>query len=125
MSRFRGNLLKALHRHVFNIMPIRLLCFKPHATKLQITLIERSEIYAQIVLSMESSINYADEYKEITYIYDKFYNDIATGGPGAEELLFRPLILKYSKYAILSHTWLQGSSGEVTYGDWNRGEFDI
>jgi hypothetical protein len=125
MSRFRGKLLKALHRHVFNIMPIRLLCFKPHATKLQITLIERSEIYSQIVLKMESSINYADEYKEITYIHDKFYYDIATGGPGAEDSLFRPLILKYCKYAILSHTWLQGSSGEVTYGDWNRGEFDI
>ncbi|KAF9474750.1 hypothetical protein BDN70DRAFT_959519 [Pholiota conissans] len=34
------------------------------------------------------------------------------------------LITKHTRYAILSHTWIHGSPGEVTYSDWIAGEFD-
>ncbi|KAF9482100.1 hypothetical protein BDN70DRAFT_802287, partial [Pholiota conissans] len=39
-----------------------------------------------------------------------------------EEAISR-LLPKYVGYAILSHTWLRTSPGEVTYGDWNKGLF--
>jgi hypothetical protein len=87
-------------------MPIRLLCFKPDASKLRITLLERSEIYAHIASNVKNSFDFSELSSERV----------------EDPKLVKDFIRKYSRYAILSHTWLRGSS-EVTYGDWIRGEF--
>ncbi|KAF8196401.1 hypothetical protein BJ912DRAFT_1081429, partial [Pholiota molesta] len=89
-------------------MPIRLLCFKPIRSKLQITLIERGEIFAHIVHG-----------NDFPSVFDKI-----AAGLASEQMVLDSLIAKYARYAILSHTWLRGNSREVTYGDWIRREFD-
>ncbi|KAF8173904.1 hypothetical protein BJ912DRAFT_1147675 [Pholiota molesta] len=60
--------LMALRHRVFNKMPIRLLFFKPHDTTLQITLLERSEIYALLAPRLQSEFN-----------EDTFVSEIETG----------------------------------------------
>ncbi|KAF9474735.1 hypothetical protein BDN70DRAFT_764562, partial [Pholiota conissans] len=35
------------------------------------------------------------------------------------------LLKKYAGYAILSHTWLRSSPGEITYDAWNSGIVDL
>ncbi|KAF8196416.1 hypothetical protein BJ912DRAFT_955073 [Pholiota molesta] len=112
--------LKALREHVFNAMPIRLLHFKPHHSKLQITLIERGEIYACIASELQRRINIAD----VSRIISRLEKDKLLPKQRAEEAAIAQIIREYSRYAILSHTWLRGAAGEVTYGDWNGGEFD-
>ncbi|KAF8182571.1 hypothetical protein BJ912DRAFT_978235 [Pholiota molesta] len=112
--------LKALREHVFNAMPIRLLYFKPHHSKLQITLIERGEIYAHIASELQRRINVADVSRKIS----RLEKDKLLPKQRAEDAAIAQIISEYSRYAILSHTWLRGAAGEVTYGDWNGGDFD-
>ncbi|KAF8196403.1 hypothetical protein BJ912DRAFT_110138 [Pholiota molesta] len=116
-SQFLQNLLEALREHVFNIMPIRLLCFTPQASKLRIRLIERGEIYSHIESHLDNNIDFADVFHEITRL------ELASERK-AEEKVIKQLIKRYSRYAILSHTWLREAPGEITYGSWNQGEFD-
>ncbi|KAF9472104.1 hypothetical protein BDN70DRAFT_887386 [Pholiota conissans] len=109
---FHEMVLRELQNHVFNRMPIRLLRFEPVGSRLQISLIERGTIYAHLVRVMEANMSQPDyclEEYEVPETYDE-----ATAR----------LIGKYAGYAILSHTWLRGSPGEVTYDDWNAGLFD-
>ncbi|KAF8182560.1 hypothetical protein BJ912DRAFT_881843, partial [Pholiota molesta] len=143
-SSFIDKALNALREHVFNTMPIRLLCFKPVRSKFQITLIERGEIFAHIASTLVHGIDFIRVSEEIA---DKeralriqvthrkqFYstdatqttnaNAIDSGSEEAEQMVLEHLIHKHAGYAILSHTWLRGNSREVTYGDWIRSEFD-
>lgn len=59
------------------------------------------------------------EVSQTTSIYERSHSS-----ERAEQIALEKLISKYSRYAILSHTWLRGSAREVTYGDWIRGEID-
>jgi hypothetical protein len=89
----------SLQQHVFNNMPIRLLCFKSDGPHFQISLIERAEILAHLVAKMEAE-------------------------PQARRSA--PLFIqKSAQYAILSHTWLHEAPGEVTYDDWHKGNFTV
>ncbi|KAF8196472.1 hypothetical protein BJ912DRAFT_111768 [Pholiota molesta] len=109
----------ALRHRVFNKMPIRLLFFKPHDTTLQITLLERSEIYALLAPRLQSEFN-----------EDTFVSEIETGikpwmtEAEAELEAIEGCVSKYTRYAILSHTWIREAPGEVTYADWRRGGLD-
>ncbi|KAF8196399.1 hypothetical protein BJ912DRAFT_1040032 [Pholiota molesta] len=114
--------LHALREHVFNTMPIRLLRFKPDGSKLQITLIERGEIYAHIASNLVRSTNFLQLYREIGR--KRLEHRRLSRRPVDEAELMKLSIGKYCKYAILSHTWLRGELREVTYEDWIRGEFD-
>ncbi|KAF8196411.1 hypothetical protein BJ912DRAFT_110456 [Pholiota molesta] len=138
-SHFIDKALNALREHVFNTMPIRLLCFKPARSKLRLTLIERGEIYDHIasklvrgIDSLRVSVNGESE-QDLREILHSWYpsedaaqtaNAIDSGAEEAERMVLEGLIKNYSGYAILSHTWLRGDSREVTYGDWIRSEFD-
>jgi hypothetical protein len=112
-------------------MPIRLLCFKPARSKLQITLIERGEIYAHIASqlirrmgSLRESGGGKDEKDLRELILDSW--SPSEDAVQTDHLITVPdwFISPFCRYAILSHTWLRGNSREVSYGDWIRREFD-
>jgi hypothetical protein len=78
-------------------MPIRLLFCEPYDTKLNISLLERAEIYS--------------------YLASKLQADYSNG------LNLQSWNENQATYAILSHTWNQ-TLGEFTYCDWQMGSFD-
>ncbi|KAF9474963.1 hypothetical protein BDN70DRAFT_884288 [Pholiota conissans] len=90
--------LANLRAKVFNEMPIRLLSFQKYGSQLNITLMDRPQIYAFLetkLLEREGNQNRASEASSI------------------------------AEYAILSHTWIRSASAEVSYNDWQKGSFDL
>ncbi|KAF9474724.1 hypothetical protein BDN70DRAFT_915217 [Pholiota conissans] len=103
--------LRGLREHVFNRMPIRLLCFIPKASHLEISLIERGAIYAHLVSIMQANIH-------------KLGLDDQDWIPENNPQKVKLVVKTVCQYAILSHTWLREAPGEITYGDWNDQNFD-
>jgi hypothetical protein len=131
-SRFIDKALNALRERVFNTMPIRLLCFqKPAHSKLQITLIEHGEIYAhvesklvKVIGSLRESGGGEDEKDLRELILDSWSPSEDAAQTDHLNTMLDWFISPFCRYTILSHTWLRGEYREVTYGDWNRREFD-
>lgn len=93
-------------------MPIRLLCFKPHGESgFQIYLLERGAVYAHLVSMLQGKMH-SKEFLPKTN---------RRGTIETDQHIIKRLIPKYAQYAILSHTWLRSTSGEVTYNDFNTG----
>ncbi|KAF9475870.1 hypothetical protein BDN70DRAFT_996095 [Pholiota conissans] len=107
----RETVLRCLREHVFNKMPIRLLCFIPKASHLEISLIERGAIYAHLVSIMQANIH--------TFGLDD-QDQIPENDTRKVDLAVQTV----GRYAILSHTWLREVPGEITYGDWHNKHFD-
>ncbi|KAF9470415.1 hypothetical protein BDN70DRAFT_889076, partial [Pholiota conissans] len=103
------DVLTSLREHVFNRLPIRLLSFRKSDldnSKLEISLLERGEVYAHLERNFRKHLVPVTRHEQIPAAYvvsDKYDPFLA------------------SKYAILSHTWLQ-SSPEVTYNNWMNGD---
>ncbi|KAF9482098.1 hypothetical protein BDN70DRAFT_481597 [Pholiota conissans] len=112
---FHNKVIQALREHIFNKLPIRMICFQPRGTKLEINLLERGAIYGYLLPIIQEKIQ--DQYYQPRF--SEFYDRIETENDAAERLVKNNVA-----YAILSHTWLRSSPGEVTYGDWNNGSFD-
>ncbi|KAF8180220.1 hypothetical protein BJ912DRAFT_635108 [Pholiota molesta] len=110
---FEEQLMRELREHIFNKMPIRLLCFEPHGSSFQISLIERGAIYARVASALQAKIH------DPAYIWAD-----STAGKEADDEIIGQLVTKHTQYAILSHTWFRTPSGEVSYGDWNEALFD-
>lgn len=89
-----------LYRRVFNGMPIRVISFDSTGTQLR--LLERDAIVGDIISSIQSAYPNGVDVK----------NGCA-------------LVERFSRYAILSHTWIQGVPGEVVYQDWETRELPI
>ncbi|KAF9480768.1 hypothetical protein BDN70DRAFT_594922 [Pholiota conissans] len=106
---FYKKLLNGLRQHVSNKMPIRLLLIEPRDSYLQISLIDRGGIYAHL----ENVIRRAP----IERNGDTSYQ--------TDEEFIESTIQSYAKYAILSHTWLRGTPGEITYDLWTKGPLDL
>jgi hypothetical protein len=92
-------------------MPIRLLSFEKHGPNLDITLLNRTQIYSRLALKLRDRM-FGIEFKGSELCQKQV--DLAM--KWVEELP--------KTYAILSHTWLRRSPGEVTYDDWYQGTFD-
>ncbi|KAF9472033.1 hypothetical protein BDN70DRAFT_925877 [Pholiota conissans] len=103
--------LRALRKHVFNEMPIRLLRFIPKASHLEISLIEHGAIYEHLVSIMLANIHELGIDKQ-----DRI--------PENDPLKVDLVVQKVGRYAILSHSWLREAPGEITYGDWHGKNFD-
>ncbi|KAF9484289.1 hypothetical protein BDN70DRAFT_825981 [Pholiota conissans] len=97
--------LQKLQSHIERELPIRLLCFEPqaHESKLNITLIGRSDLYA--------------------YLYPRILADYEKASPKDLEPHVSIWAERYARYAILSHTWSHTPS-ELTHNDWRKGLFD-
>lgn len=96
---------------VFNRMPIRLLAFRSDGSGMD--LIERSAIWDHISASIRSNVS------DLWASVNRVHRDVK-----AEKKATEDFISHHTKYAILSHTWLHGTPGEVTYANWKAGEFD-
>ncbi|KAF8196476.1 hypothetical protein BJ912DRAFT_111867 [Pholiota molesta] len=94
-------------------MPIRLLCFQPHGSGLQISLLERGAIHARLESALRANIHEPDHIPQTT-----------SKKKETEEKAIQRLISRYARYAILSHAWLSTAAGEVTYSNWTKGVFD-
>ncbi|KAF9482646.1 hypothetical protein BDN70DRAFT_874832 [Pholiota conissans] len=102
-SRLVREALVDLRSKVFNDMPIRLLRFQKRGSELDITLVDRAQVYSLLSQNLE------EEVRSSTAI-------------SAIDILLKPE--KMIKYAILSHTWLHSAPGEVTFEDWQGSNFD-
>ncbi|KAF9482058.1 hypothetical protein BDN70DRAFT_480614 [Pholiota conissans] len=103
--------LRQLRDHVFNQMPIRLLSFERRGSSLEIKLLERGDIFARLANTLLGK-------PEISSLSETSASSL--------ESEINWLISQEAKYAILSHTWLHSTPGELTYGDWmSGGRFDI
>ncbi|KAF8187130.1 hypothetical protein BJ912DRAFT_970184 [Pholiota molesta] len=98
-----GEVLSDLRAHVFNDMPIRLLCINKTRVGIDsITLLDRAGIYSYLA----------------SEISDRFRSQ-------SFRTLPHTWVPEIAVYAILSHTWLCSAPGEVTYEDWHQGAFDL
>ncbi|KAF9476266.1 hypothetical protein BDN70DRAFT_923400 [Pholiota conissans] len=106
-----AKVLRGVREHVFNKMPIRLLRFIPKSTHLEISLIERDEIYAHLVSIVQANTHMLglDDQERI---------------PKNDPRKVNSVVKTVCQYAILSHTWLREAPGEITYGDWDDKHFD-
>ncbi|KAF9474043.1 hypothetical protein BDN70DRAFT_344610 [Pholiota conissans] len=98
---------EARHR-IFNKIPIRLLAFSSNRS--DIKLLERNQIWDLVLSLLE--VNFNEE------VMDRLVTD------GNEDSVVDQFISRYVRYATLSHTWIPGTRGEVTYIDWKNGTFD-
>ncbi|KAF9472566.1 hypothetical protein BDN70DRAFT_925638 [Pholiota conissans] len=105
-ERFRRKLLNGLQEHISNKMPIRLLLIEPHDSCLQISLIDRGAIYARLSNIATSTLIDSLNSREV------------------DDKLIESIIESHTKYSILSHKWLRGTLGEITYDHWNKGLLD-
>ncbi|KAF8176477.1 hypothetical protein BJ912DRAFT_909078 [Pholiota molesta] len=117
---FKEKLFTALREHVFNKLPIRMLCFEPHGSSFQISLLERAAIYGRIASVLEERMD-GEEFRpcERSVLFPTREVRMET-----EQEIIQRLVSKYARYAIFSHTWLRMTPGEVTYGDWNKRPLD-
>ncbi|KAF9473944.1 hypothetical protein BDN70DRAFT_997359 [Pholiota conissans] len=107
-----------LQARVFNDMPIRLLRTEKQGTKICISLLDRAAIYSYLVPQL----------KDRFLLWKEKWQRSSTKNliPQSQMHLIRSeWISDVAKYAILSHTWLRSTPGEVTYDDWQKGNFDL
>lgn len=110
--------LEKAHQTVYNKMPLCLLMFSTNGT--DVRLVERPEILLHISARIENNFN---EDKIASYISKyRFLNSVAEDK--LEDLIISRFVAVHTKYAILSHTWLQGTTGEVIYTHWRLGRVD-
>ncbi|KAF9482057.1 hypothetical protein BDN70DRAFT_991412 [Pholiota conissans] len=102
-----------LRSRVFTKMPIRMLFFETRGSNLQITLIERSEIVSLFEPKLRRILQ--SEAPDL---------DLYETDTGSWTDHIQNMIKMETKYAILSHTWLHSTPGEVTYNDWTNKRFN-
>lgn len=93
-------------------MPIRLLTFDRDGTGIR--LVERPELLRSICTNIETDYN-----EDI--IKEDIRRRLQEQEAAAEKNAIADFVSNYAGFAILSHTWLQGTrnDSEVTYTDWN------
>jgi hypothetical protein len=128
-----GRLQEAVREHVFSKMPIRLLHFtnapRDSGTKLQITLLERNDVCDRIIQEIQARFSERTmEERVARELNSRLFQSFAERmkeRTQAYNLMIKEIVQESTRYAILSHTWLRGSDGEVTYGAWRLRQFDI
>lgn len=121
-------LQRALNRtrqFIFNKFPIRLLCFNSDGTGIR--LIERGEAWGKISTAMEhdfDEVQMESDIRRMELDYSKRPKFSGNIRVYATDAIITEFCSNYQKYAILSHTWIQGLPGEVTYVDWKSNNFD-
>ncbi|KAF8157410.1 heterokaryon incompatibility protein-domain-containing protein [Pholiota molesta] len=108
---------EALREHIFNNMPLRLILLP------DMELVGRDEVFRYITAKMGPIFDEELLFKMMEQIYLLGHQHVSDlNFPDMEEedaredprkAIFQFLILKFARYAILSHTWL--STGEILY----------
>jgi hypothetical protein len=112
-------------------MPIRVLHFtdtlRDSGTKLQITLLERNDVYGRIMKGIQASYSgkmFEERVVKAASRWKKLGGKLEVDEQSVEDHVIKEIVQENTKYAILSHTWLRGSDSEVTYGAWRLRQFD-
>ncbi|KAF8174375.1 hypothetical protein BJ912DRAFT_1064701 [Pholiota molesta] len=131
---FMGKLPEAVREHVFSGMPIRVLHFahspRDSGARPQITLLDRNGVCSRVVEEIQANYNEKmfkegiEEHTSYESLWLRNTNESISLEDYLEDHIIRNLVREYTKYAILSHTWLRGSNSEVTYDDWQTGQFE-
>lgn len=115
--------LDTMYQRIYNNMPIRLLAFNADGSGIK--LIERGEIWQRLSSDIEKDFS-EEGFK--TYIHRIETANHTKGGNAKKEasdtpekLAIHAFLARHGRYAILSHTWLQGTAAEVTYDSWKDG----
>lgn len=115
---FKSMVLNALCLHVFNNIPIRMLSFDASGSVLG--LVDRNALLGQFVaiaLGEARRPEFEGEWRQAAESISRGY-DFAQSGHDKQKSMINELIKYHTRYAILSHTWLRDSPGEVTYPGW-------
>lgn len=86
---------------VFNKMPIRMLMFNTDGTGIKLG--DRNEIWRYVSTQIQREFYQTTNHRDANLAW---------------------IAKQHMNYAILSHTWLQGPPGEVTFGEWKLQAFD-
>ncbi|KAF9474045.1 hypothetical protein BDN70DRAFT_997297 [Pholiota conissans] len=121
-KQFIQKLQVGVQKCIFREMPTRVLHFSPNpqaAGKPRITLLDRNGICTKILDAILADAT----------VEGWFRSQVGAFSPeedraNAEHVAIMGLVQRYSKYAILSHTWLRERSGELSFDAWNRGNHD-
>ncbi|KAF9483332.1 hypothetical protein BDN70DRAFT_874037 [Pholiota conissans] len=107
--------LEGVREHIFNKLPIRLLSFKSDGSGIE--LLERDAIWDRVSKKM------VREFDERVYLNNHPSLEYALRLKSADfnHTVIQPVISRYTNFSIMSHTWLRGAQGEVTYNDWKDG----
>ena len=107
----------ALRAHVSNNMPIRLLQLP------DMKMIERGDIFKHLLPKM-SDINerwIANKDSSINWEQIEF---VSTPEERRQRII-QDIVKERAEYAILSHTWIRGTPGDVIYHDWETRELPV
>jgi hypothetical protein len=109
--------LDALRQHIFNKMPIRLLCFQSYGSDFRISLLEKGGIFTHLAAKVRghfSEPQFMANIRTVPSIKIRLEE---------EWYSIEEWISAFAKYAILSHTWIHAAPGEITYDHWNKKQY--
>ncbi|KAF8185716.1 heterokaryon incompatibility protein-domain-containing protein [Pholiota molesta] len=118
-SQLPSGLQKALRKHVHDNMPIRLLAFQPDGSGIE--LLERNTVLHRIFQAMETEIDQDVFHDNVDHKVLESPGKRRVSRQEAEKAVITALVRKYTRYAILSHTWARNGIGEMEYKDWTAG----
>ena len=107
----------AVRSHVYNKMPIRLLSFNADGSDMR--LIERDEIVDKVfprVYKEVSKPSFQNEWEKALRLQDIDF--VRKHKQRKVSELLKGVMERSTHYAILSHTWIRDTPGDVTYKDW-------
>lgn len=114
----QSGIIKVLRPHIFNKMPIRVLGFDSAGAGMQ--LIDRNEMFRRVLQSAfigASQPNFQIAWTEA----EELANSPPLGWQEADKRhnkLISELVEYHARYAILSHTWIRDTPGDVVFKDW-------
>ena len=114
--------------HVINKMPIRMLAFDSTGANLQ--LISQNEIYDRLLPDIRAETAKQEFLSAWNQTREPSLNpnDLAVHAKKKKDKrheLLVDVIERTAQYAILSHTWIRGTPGDVIYHDWETRELPV
>lgn len=117
----QNKILDALRPRIFNEMPIRVLAFASVGGSLEI--IDRGEMFRRVLASVYTSASTPAFDADWMHAQQMTHSDepeISDAGYRQQKHLLVELVKLHSRYAILSHTWIRDTPGDVIFQDWEK-----
>ncbi len=113
--------LNTARAHVFNKMPIRLLVFDKNGSNIR--LIERNEVFSCVLPGIFSNIakpGFQAKWAAAEMLKDHGDETLIAAQHRQNKMkaVLQGVVEQSVNYAILSHTWMRDTPGEVTFHDW-------
>ncbi|KJA16365.1 hypothetical protein HYPSUDRAFT_293607 [Hypholoma sublateritium FD-334 SS-4] len=115
----QNKIIDALRPRIFNEMPIRVLAFASAGESLEI--IDRGEMFRRVLAKVYTSTSTPAFDADWTHAQQMTLSDepeISDAGYREQKHLLVELVRLHSRYAILSHTWIRDTPGDIVFQDW-------